>query len=58
LGYNNDTQKWFLQYLFNPNQFTIAELGEVTGIHENYLRLNVNQLVENEKFLLLLSEKK
>jgi ATP-dependent DNA helicase RecG len=54
----NDTQKRILQYLFYHNQATIRELAEVIGIHENNVRLYVNQFLENEKILQRLSEKK
>jgi hypothetical protein len=54
----NDTQKRILQHLFYKNQATIAELSKVTGIHENNVRLYINQFLENEKILNRLSEKK
>ncbi|MCC5915987.1 MAG: putative DNA binding domain-containing protein [Cryomorphaceae bacterium] len=54
----NDTQKKILQHLFYHNKATIGELVEVTGIHENNVRLYVNQFLENEKILQRLSEKK
>jgi ATP-dependent DNA helicase RecG len=54
----NDTQKRILQFLFYQNQATIGELAQVIGIHENNVRLYVNQFLENEKILQRLSEKK
>lgn len=54
----NDTQKKILQHLFYHNQATIRELVAVTEIHENNVRLYVNQFLDNEKILQRLSEKK
>lgn len=54
----NDTQKRILQYLFYHNHATISELAENIGIHENNVRLYVNQFLYNEKILERLSEKK
>ncbi len=53
----NDTQKKILQYLFYHNQATIAELVDVTGIHEKNVRLYINQFIENTNILEKLSEK-
>lgn len=53
----NDTQKRILQYLFYHNQATIAELVDVTGIHEKNVRLYLNQFMDNENILNRLSDK-
>lgn len=56
-GSYNDTQKKILQYLFYHNQATIADLVDVTGIHEKNVRLYINQFIEDAKILERLSDK-
>ena len=56
-GSYNDTQKKILQYLFYHNQATIADLVDVTGIHEKNVRLYINQFIDDAKILERLSEK-
>jgi ATP-dependent DNA helicase RecG len=56
-GNYNDTQKKILEYLFYHNQATIADLVEVTGIHEKNVRLYINQFIDETKILERLSDK-
>jgi len=56
-GSYNDTQKKILQYLFYHNQATIADLVDVTGIHEKNVRLYINQFIDDAKILERLSDK-
>jgi len=53
----NDTQKKILEYLFYHNQATLADLVEVTGIHEKNVRVYVNQFIDETKILERLSDK-
>lgn len=56
-GNYNDTQKKILQYLFYHNQATIADLVDVTDIHEKNVRLYINQFIDDAKILERLSDK-
>lgn len=53
----NDTQKKILQHLFYHSQATIADLVNITGIHEKNVRLYINQFIDDAKILERLSDK-
>lgn len=54
----NESQKRILEHLFYHNHATIAQLVEVTSIHEKNVRLYLNQFIDEDDILVRLSDKK